>query len=373
MSKRVEQTIDQLIEDAIQQRAFPGAVLAVAHGGSLTHHKAYGYFSWDRLTATTTETVYDLASVTKVFVAMAFLKLLDEHEIHLDAAVETFVTELAGTIHGVLTLRQLLEHTSGQPRRFTRVVEADAAFTLRDGSKQDIPDWERNHRIGLLLEDLRDVELLFTPGSQVAYTSLGYFLLGLIIERVSGLRLDHYLDESILTPTGITSINYLPLAHGIMSDRVAPTENCPWRGTLLKGQVHDEITGYVGGIAGHAGLFATAQGVVDFGLAVLDNSSFPINTAVLRASTRSQTTHLSSENRGWGWLVWTQNSFMGDYVSRCSFGHTGFTGTSLLIDPENELVVALLTNRVHPTRRNNQVAQFRRGLHDHLAKTFFNL
>jgi CubicO group peptidase (beta-lactamase class C family) len=263
----------------------------------------------------------------------------------------------------------LLEHTSGQPRRFTRIAEAEAAFTLREGVWRDVTDEERQRRIELLLRDLCDVDLLFPPGSRVAYTSIGFFLLGVVIERVGRMRLDRYLDSAILRPAGIIAVGYLPLGHAVGPERIAPTEYCSWRRCMPQGHVHDEIVSYVGGVSGLAGLFGTAAGVTDFGLAVLNEASFPLSPAVLRASEQSQTTGIEGENRGLGWLCWTPNGFMGDYVSRRSFGHTGFTGTSLLIDPENELVVTFLTNRVHPSRRNN-IMHFRRDLHDRIAVTF---
>jgi CubicO group peptidase (beta-lactamase class C family) len=359
--------VDALVEQAIENRAFPGAVLAVTHEGSIVHHRAYGRLSWDGNDPTTPQTLYDLASVTKVFTAVAVLKLIQDSSAGLDSAADEVIPELSGSPHGPLTIRQLLEHTSGQPRRFTRLIEADAAFALAAAPLLPVLPDERATRIGLLLQDLRDVELLFAPGSRVAYTSLGYFLLGVMIERLVGDRLDQHLERVLLRPLGFESLTYLPVGEVAEHAPTAPTETCPWRRILIQGQVHDEITAYIGGVSGHAGLFGTALDVASFGAAILEGRDIPVHRQLLARSTESQTRTLAGEERGWGWLVWSEGSYMGDFVSRRAFGHTGFTGTSLLIDPENDLVVSLLTNRVNGTRRNDLIAHVRPRLHNEIV------
>jgi CubicO group peptidase (beta-lactamase class C family) len=359
--------VDALMEQAIENGAFPGAVLSVTHAGSTVHHRAHGCLSWDGNDRTTPETLYDLASVTKAFTAVAVLKLIHDGSARLDTATEEVIPELSGSPHGPLTIRQLLEHTSGQPRRFTRLIEADAAFALAAAPLQPVLPDERSKRIGLLLQDLRDVELLFTPGSRVAYTSLGYFLLGVIIERLVGASLDQHLERVLLRPLGSESLTYLPVGKVAEQASLAPTEICPWRRILIQGQVHDEITAYMGGVSGHAGLFGTSLDLAMFGAAVLEGRDLPVHPQLMARSTESQTRKLPGEERGWGWLVWSEGSYMGDFVSRRAFGHTGFTGTSLLIDPENDLVVSLLTNRVNGTRRNNLIARVRPRLHDEIV------
>jgi CubicO group peptidase (beta-lactamase class C family) len=359
--------VKAIVESAIEQGAFPGAVLTAVYRGDLVHHEAYGHLSWTLKEPTTVDTVYDLASVTKVFTATALLKLIEQGMIGLETSAEEVAPELRGSCHGPLTVRQLLEHTSGQPRRFTRIIEAEAAFALAAGPTVKVSEEERARRIVKLLEDLRDVELLFSPGSRVAYTSLGYFLLGVMVERLTGKRLDEYLDDTLTKPLGLASLSYLPLASDYGDAAIAPTEVCPWRRIQVRGQVHDEITAYLGGISGHAGLFGRSRDLVAFGVAVLENKKLGVNPKLLARSVQSQTRGLPGEERGWGWLIRSVDSFMGDFVSPYSFGHTGFTGTSLLVDPESELVVSLLTNRVNGTRRNNRIGAVRKGLHDRIA------
>lgn len=362
------QSVDRSINGAMYDGVFPGAVIAVRHEGSLVHHKAYGFTASTRRQRTTTDVLYDIASLTKPIFAMALLSFLEEEAIPLDTRVGELIDELSTSHHGPLTLRHLLEHTSGQPRRFTRLTEAAAALELHRENGAAVTDEERLRRTITLLEDLRDVELLFEPGSRVAYSSLGYFVLGVVAERMSGKSIDSLLFSTVLDEARVPSLKYLPLRSQSPA-QIAPTEVCPWRGVMSHGVVHDEVTGFLCGVAGHAGLFGTASDVATFGGDVLrSNGLGKITDNTLRDSTRNHTASVPGDNRGWGWQIWSRGCFMGERVSPSSFGHTGFTGTSLLIDPDNQLVVALLTNRVNPTRKNNRIAPVQRDVHEAIGK-----
>lgn len=368
------QGVNRCVSDAIVAGAFPGAVIAIAKDGVVVYQGSFGRTTWGEIgTPVTLSTCYDLASITKVVVATAAVSLLDEQGLSLDQPLLNVLPELRKTPHGTVTFRQVLEHTSGQPRRFSRPMEAEAAFALRAEPAGARNEEERHHRIRRLLDDLSDVELLFRPGARVHYTSIGFFLLGVAMERLTGTRLDTVLRARVLQRLGTLDLNFVEpnkVISGKKLKGIAPTENCVWRGGLVHGRVHDEIAAYLGGIAGHAGLFGTAQAVLQFGLATLERPGRLFSQTLMDASTTVQTTTLEGENRGWGWLVWTPTSFMGDVVSQRSYGHTGFTGTSLLVDPDNDLVVVLLANRVHPNRRNNAIFAFRRRFHDTVAREF---
>ena len=368
------QAIDRCILDAITTGTFSGAVVAIAKAGDTTYHKAFGRTSWRTAGAPVTlVTRYDLASITKVVVATIALGLLEEQGVALDQRLAAVLPELERTPHGAVTFRQVLEHTSGQPRRFSRPMEGDIAFALRAEPSGARNESERLYRIGRLLNDLGSVELLFQPGKRVYYTSIGFILLGVAVERMAGTCLDTVLRTRVCEPLGGLDLGFVSTEQVISEEAlraVAPTEQCAWRGTVVHGRVHDEIAAYLGGIAGHAGLFGTAQAVLRFGLATLEKPRKLLSSPLIQASISSHTALLEGENRGWGWSVWSPNSFMGDAVSQRSYGHTGFTGTSLLIDPDNELAVVLLTNRVHPSRRNDAIFAFRRLFHDIVAKEF---
>ena len=353
----------ELIRRAIDEHAFTAAQLAVSQAGDITHAAAFGATDQSGAHSTTTETRFDFASVTKPFVAVSFMKLLSDDRIRPSSVVQEFIPELGGSLHGTLLVSHLLEHSSGQPRRFSRVVEAKAAILLQ-GQRSPLAEDERQDRIRELLQDLRTIPLLFPPGTRVAYTSLGYFLLGVIAERVSGRRLDELVSETVLNPLELASVSFAPESTQNDPSAFAATETCPWRNRLLRGEVHDEIAGYLGGAAGHAGLFGTATDLARFGQALLGPSRLPVPSAWVRATRRPRTHHLPGENRAWGWLINSPGSFMGVLASENAFGHTGFTGTSLFVEPELSLVIALLTNRVHPSRSNDAITAWRPRIHD---------
>ena len=349
-----------VMERAIGDGAFPGGVLAVGHRGKLAM-RAVGKLSYDRGAAPVTPgTIYDLASLTKVIVTTTLTARFTEAPsgagLQLDAPIERYLPEWAAGPQQVgagpqvewrhqVTVRHLLTHTSGLP--------AHRDFFLTCKNKLEV------------LERIFAEPLEAPPGTKEAYSDLGIILLGEIIERLTGKSLDVLAAEQILRPLGMTDTMFLPPKK--LLARIAPTENdAAYRRRLLRGEVHDENAYAMGGVAGHAGLFGTAGDLAAFCQMLLSGGLYA-HHRILRRATIAQFTApqpLSGNTRTLGWTVPTENSSGGHSLSPHSFGHTGFTGTSIWIDPDKQLFVILLTNRVHPTRENHKIQDVRPAVHD---------
>ena len=346
-----------VIETAVSDKAFPGATLAVGHGGKVALH-AFGKLSYDANSPETkTETMYDVASLTKVVVTTTLVAKLVEGDfavpLDLDAPVERFLPEWATGPqpewrHRV-TVRHLLTHTSGLP--------AFKEYWRTSKSKQDT------------LSKIFAEPLEYEPGTKEIYSDLGIILMGEIIERLTGKTLDELANTYIFTPLGMKNTMFRPPKK--LWPEIAPTEfDARYRNRLVRGEVHDENAFAIGGVSGHAGLFSTAPDLAAF-CQMLLNGGVYAHHRILRRATISQFTtpqQLSNGARALGWLVPTENSSSGHFFSAHSFGHTGFTGTSIWIDPDRQLFVVFLTNRVHPTRENQKIAKVRPALHDAVMK-----
>ncbi len=346
------EAIDTLMAAAIARRVFPGAAVFVAQAGRVLHNAAYGATTYEPETArpVTTDTIYDLASLTKMFTATAALRLLDSGALDLDAPAARYVPELRAP--GVL-VRHLLTHTSGLDVRLSPLRALG-----RDG----------------LLAAAFAAGLKHPPGTSVAYTNINSLLLGEIVARLAGAPLDAAIRALVTEPLGLRDTGFRPDA--ALLPRIAPTEwDDEWRGGLVHGTVHDESAHALGGVAGHAGMFGTAAEVGAFCLAWLGaiadrqapcfarraRAISPLQDPILRPETArravaNQTPGLSVAC-GLGWML-DRPYFMGG-APTSSFGHTGFTGTAMVAVPARELVVVVLSNRVYP----------RRGLPEHHAVT----
>jgi beta-N-acetylhexosaminidase len=339
-----------LLDRAVADRAFPGGALAVGHGNQLAVH-GFGRQSYDADAATVIpETIYDTASLTKVVVTTTLAAMLTEAgQLDLSAPVGRYLPEWAAGPNSDwrarVTVRHLLTHTSGLPahREFFKLVKTRREFLNR-----------------VLAEPLES-----GPGLKSVYSDLGFILLGEIIERLTGRRLDEAARERIFAPLGMTATMFNPGPE--LRGRIAPTENdAVLRKRLAHGEVHDENTWVMDGIAGHAGLFSSAGDLAIFCQTMLNGGQYG-HRRILRRSTIEQfaaADSLSGNTRTLGWNVPSANSSSGRYFSSRSFGHLGFTGTSMWIDPEKRLFVVLLTNRVHPTRQNDKIQQVRPAVHD---------
>lgn len=338
----------RLLSEGIARRAFPGAVLAVggSHGAPIVH--AVGRLTYEPESATVTPfTRYDLASLTKVVATTASaMVLVDEGSLALDAPVSTYLPadDKAG-LSGV-TVRHLLTHSSGLPAWAPLFREARGNEAV----------------VSRILQLEREYE----PGTRSQYGDLAMIVMGEVVSRIAGERLDTFVTERVLRPLGMTETTFLPSPES--RHEIAPTEEDRWRGRLLRGEVHDENAYAMGGVAGHAGLFGTAGDLARFAKVLLNDGRTESGRWV-----RSDTVHeftqragVPGSSRALGWDTPGTDAYLGQGWSAASFGHTGLTGTLLWIDREKDLYVILLTNRVHPSRANEAFSDVRRGVCERL-------
>lgn len=287
--------------------------------------------------------LYDLASVTKPLLAVAVLALVESGELSLDGTVGAVLSGFRGSPVGTATLRGLLLHTSGLPGR--------VPLYLEHGDRES------------LLAALARLPLANEPGTWVDYSSQGFVLLGLIAEAATGRALDTIIDDLVSVPAGARTLTFDPAASGLPC---VATERCAWRGRVVQGQVHDENAVVLGAPAGHAGLFGTLDDVAAIGRALVRNAAGPVllGPAALSRMTRTTTSGLNlARNLGWQRRD-AVDPFAGHRVGPQSYGHTGFTGTSLVVDPDAARWYVLLTNRVHPSRDDTRILGVRRSFHD---------
>jgi beta-N-acetylhexosaminidase len=342
-----------VIESAIKDQAFPGATLAVGYRGKVSLH-AFGRLTYDaKSPGININTMYDIASLTKVVATTTLLAKLAEGDfpvpIDLDAKVERYLPEWATGQQAEwrhrVTVRHLLTHTSGLPpfKEYWRTSK----------SKQDT------------LDKIFAEPLEYEPGTKEVYSDLGIILTAEIIERLTGKPLDVLARENIFGPLSMSSSMYNPPKK--LWPAIAPTEiDNQYRHHLIQGEVHDENAASIGGVSGHAGVFSTAPDLAAF-CQMLLNGGVYAHQRILRRSTIAEFTtpqELSNGTRTLGWAAPTAGGSSGHFFSSHSFGHTGFTGTSIWIDPDRQVFVVLLTNRVYPTRENQKHIKVRVALHD---------
>lgn len=340
----------QVMEQAITDKAFPGGVLAVAHRGELTV-RSFGKQTYDAGSpAVTADTIYDLASVTKPLVTSTSVALLvTSGRLQIDQPVARYVPEFATgpqpELRAKITVRYLLTHTAGLPSYKPLYKEAK--------SKPE------------MLAKICAEPIEAEPGTRARYSDPGFALLGIVIERLTGKTLDVLTRETLFEPLGMATTQFNPPQ--ALYPRIAPTEDDQeYRKKVVRGVVHDENAFAMGGISGHAGLFSTAADVATFGEMLRNGGIYAhhriLPRRIVDLFTRRQ--KLGDLERALGWQAPAGDGFAGKYGSPNGFGHTGFTGTSVWVDPEKELVVVLLTNRVHPTRANEKIEQVRPAVHN---------
>lgn len=325
-------TEDRILTSAVEDHQIPGAVLIVGHRGKAVFRKCYG---WRSLEPTqermTLDTIFDMASLTKpLMTATAVMQLYEEGKIAPDDPVSEYLPEFAANGKQDITIRQLLTHYSGLP--------ADLSLT---------DPWEGRSEA---YDRAFAVEPVHPAGVQFVYSDINYIVLGALIEKLSGLTLDEYARRFIITPLALTHTRYLPPASWI--PHIAPTQYD--HGAMLRGVVHDPTSRRMGGVAGHAGLFSTADDVAVYAQSLLDRlagrpSKFPLSPTVLQKMVAPGQPATGTVLRGFGWDIESPySSNRGTLFPVGSFGHTGFTGTSLWIDPVSDSYVVLLANAVHP-------------------------
>ena len=336
--RRLAAAVDAAMQRGIERNVFPGGVVLIRHRGVQIMLSAYGLsHKYDSLTAAThrpipaaTDTLYDLASITKLFTTTAVMGLVEQDALALDEPVARWLPDFAAGGKKSVTLRQLLTHTSGLP----------AHLEL----------WKLEDTPGARLQRVLATPLEALPGTAFRYSDLGLIALGHLVEQVVGASLERVVHDRVLAPLRLDQTMYAPPAE--LKRRIAPTEyeDAVGRG-MVWGEVHDENAWSLGGVAGHAGLFGSAADLSRFAQLYLDGGALD-GVRVLREDTVAEMTRNQIGDLEWRGLGWELNGdyYMGHLASPHTFGHTGFTGTSLVIDPRRQLIVVLLTNRVHPTR-----------------------
>jgi len=345
VSNRLQDTLAVILQGGVRDSAFPGAIAVVGDKNGTLVTVTAGQLDWQPSPAPNASTLWDLASLTKVVgLTTAMMLLVESHRVDLDAPVQRYVPEFSGRWKETVTIRHLLTHSSGLPAWRPLYKEAEtraAAMALAIATPLDT-----------------------LPGIRMVYSDLGAIILGEVVMRVTGQPLDRFLREQVFTPLGMLETTYLPAE--ALRPRIAPTEVDPWRQRHLRGEVHDENAFALGGISAHAGLFSTAQDLVRLARMYLGDGTLEghrfLSPETLRQFTTVQDPALS--HRALGWETPNGTNSAGHLMSSRAFGHTGFTGTSIWIDPARGVFVLLLSNRVNPTREHRGITGVRTAVAD---------
>ena len=366
MKPRAFQDINGAMANAVADGVFPGAVLLWASRNKVLYHKAFGVTDLRYVEPVTLKTVFDLASLTKpLATALAVADLISSGLLSKKTYLKDALPATCGTDKAKITIDMLLRHRSGLPahRPYFKSLKAPVhGITAGKRLRQ------------LVLEE----PLEYKPGSKEIYSDLGFILLAWVVEYLSGVRLDVFVNDRIFAPLKIYDLFFNPLRSDFIrpvKDKTsfvfAATSHCPWREKMIIGEVEDENAWAAGGIEGHAGLFGTAAGV------------YRLCCQILRALENKETKVIDSsviqcfadKNNGMMRPAGfdspsEENASSGHFFSKRSVGHLGFTGTSFWIDPDNGLITVLLTNRVHPSRENIDIRRFRPRIHDLIATAY---
>ncbi|HKN73920.1 MAG TPA: serine hydrolase, partial [Candidatus Acidoferrum sp.] len=368
------------VEKAIADKAFPGATMAVGYRGKVSLH-AFGKLSYDADSpATRIDTMYDLASLTKVVATTTLVEKLVEGDfpspLDLDAPIERYLPEWIDGPQGegpnkvvVRNLKELSDWKDSRQIAWRHKVTVRHLMTHTSGLPPFKEYWRTSTGKADSLRMIFAEPLEYEPGTKVEYSDLGIILMAEIVQRLTGKPLDELAHESIFGPLGMKNTMYRPPKN--LWPEIAPTEvDNQLRHRLVQGEVHDENAYAIGGVSGHAGVFSTSPDLAAF-CQMLLNGGVYAHQRVLRRATIAEFTvpqALAQNTRTLGWVVPTEGSSSGHYFSARSYGHTGFTGTTIWIDPDRQLFVVLLTNRVNPTRENHKIAEVRPAVHDAVMK-----
>ena len=329
-------SVDAVIEQAIQDGNIPGAVLVVGHNGKVIYRKAYGNRALEpRREPMTRETIFDLASLTKVVATTtAVMKLVEQGKVRLNDPVAKYLPEFAQNGKEDISVRQLLTHYSGLAPDLDLKTAWDGkekAYQMAFAETPEAP-----------------------PGSRFSYSDVNFIVLGALVERVSGETLDEYCERRIFAPLKMMHTRFTPPA--AWRSKIAPTQYDE-NEHMLRGAVHDPTARRMGGVAGHAGLFSTADDLATFSQALLNGGGGVLSAPSVEKMTRPEQPPSAPVLRGFGWDIDSPfSSNRGDLLPVGSYGHTGFTGTSMWIDPTTQTYIILLTNAVHPRGKENAIA-----------------
>jgi CubicO group peptidase (beta-lactamase class C family) len=336
--------IDSIINAAIADHAAPAMAVAIGRYDRLIYLHSYGRLTYaDTAPAVDEHTRFDLASLTKVIATTTAAMMLEEQgKLDINRTVASYLPGFNAPDKKDITVRMLITHRGG--------LEAFA------------PLWKTLKGREQYLQAINSRPLAYTPGSKSIYSDWDYVLMGLVVERITGEPLDTYTERTIFAPLGMMETGFRP--DTVDKRHIAPTEIDSLRG-LVWGSVHDENAAAIGGVAGHAGLFSTAHDLSIFARMLLNGGS--VGSVRLLAPTtiaRWTAAQDAGSSRALGWDTPALHSSAGHYFSPRSYGHTGFTGTSIWTDPERGVWVVLLTNRVYPTRANEKHLALRRAVSD---------
>ena len=357
LARELKDSIRVVLDASVADKAFPGAYVIVGDSRGVLAEGGAGRLDWKKSAKPSRETLWDLASLTKIIATTTSLaQLIERGAVQLDAPVQRYVPEWVGERKELVTVRHLLTHTSGLP-----------SFRPYD---------TLTHNPDSLATLLFATALDRKPGERMVYSDIGAFMMGRVVERVSGLSLDRYVAQNITGPLKLKETLFNP--PDAWRKRTAPTEIDTLRGGLVHGKVHDERAYYLGGVAAHAGLFGSARDLARFATMMLRGGTLD-GTTILRPQTVALFTSFTDStfsNRGLGWqkpertaMPWKTPASAwagtaGAAMSALAYGHTGFTGTSIGVDPALDLYIILLSNRVNPTRNNPKITGVRSRLAD---------
>lgn len=339
-----------VLQSAIAARAFPAASVAVTHAGKLVARKAFGQFTYAQDSpAVAPATIFDLASVSKVVATTSMAMLLYQRGLlDLEAPVTVIVPAFttADPRRQEVTLRMLLAHSSGLP--------AHEKFFLRCKTGAE------------LLAAAFAAPLANRPGAKAEYSDIGFMILGTALERIADESLDRFAQVELFGPLGMSHTAFNPPSSWRTS--IVPTANDQWfRQRTIQGEVQDENASMLGGVAGHAGVFSSAEDIAIFANMLLRGGARVLRPDTIAVFTRRESAPPST-SRALGWDTPSAPSQSGKYFSPRAFGHLGYTGTSLWIDPERQLSIALLTNRTWPDCSNQAIRQVRPQFHDAIVE-----
>lgn len=354
--------IDELIEKYIENKTFPGGVLLIGNDKEIIFEKAYGYRAlFPEKEENSEDTIYDLASLTKVTATVpAIMKLLENGELGLWDSAGKFLKEFSVGEKLEIKIFHLLTHTSGLPPYSNA--------------------WKYAKNPEELKEEILKIGLLYKTGENCIYSCLNFIILRYIVEKITDTPFEKYLKENIFDPLGMKDTSFLPKN----KNRIAPT--CERNGKILRGEPDDELAYYQGGISGNAGLFSTAEDLYKYARSLINKDYMIFSPYIIELFTKEHVS-FGDEKRGLGWMIKGRSSSCGDLFSEKGFGHTGYTGTSIWIDPLKKLIVIFLSNRTHISRRviylpdrnitpseeNNleRMIEFRPRLHNLIIATLF--
>ncbi len=343
--------VDSLMNNAVANSVFPGAVLLIGQRGKVIYEKSFGHFTYSQKSKKmTTSAIFDLASISKVVgTTTAAMMLVDAGKLDLDDKVIKYLPKFNNHRKGVITIRNLLMHNAGfVPWK---------------------PFYKKYKTAAQVINDIMNTDLEYKPGTETKYSDLSMITLQQVIQKISGKSLDKFLNQKLFKRLGMKRTMYNPPAK-YRRDCVPTEKDNYWRMMTMKGKVHDETAYLLNGVAGHAGLFSTAEDLAKFMYMMLNGGKYG-NKKFLESTTIAEWTKRQAEesSRGLGWDTKSEDyASCGNLFSKNSFGHTGFTGTSVWADKNRELFVILLTNRVYPTRENRKIIKFRPDLHNAVVK-----